>query len=48
MTVHFDFSRFLLSAVFYQSDPPSLYGGNSPYALEHYAFERNTFVLARM
>lgn len=48
MTVPFDVDHLPLSAAFYQSDPPSSYGGNSPCALEHYAFQRNTFVSARM
>ena len=48
MTVPFDVDRIPLSAAFYQSDPPSFYDGNSPCALGHYAFERNTFVSARM
>ena len=48
MTVHFDVDYLPLPAAFYQSDPPSFYNGNSPCALGHYAFERNTFVSARM
>lgn len=48
MTVYFDVGHFPFSAAYYQSDPPSSYGGNSPCALGRYAFQQNTFVLAQM
>ena len=48
MTIHFDVGHLPPSETFYQSDPPSFYDGNSPCAFKHYAFERNTFVSARM